>query len=72
VLSDPSDPPAGRERECNGAKLQKLNDEVFADNAKYDPDLKLDWAVSSKGQEYFQKLVNNPDHICFVAELVQN
>ncbi|NCN03890.1 MAG: GNAT family N-acetyltransferase [Candidatus Pacebacteria bacterium] len=48
--------------------LQALNNEVFVDNAKYDPDLVLDWAYSDEGRKYFQELVNDPDSICFVAE----
>jgi len=50
------------------SNLQELNNEVFVDNAKYDPDLVLDWAYSDEGRKYFQELVNDPDSICFVAE----
>ncbi len=50
--------------------LQDLNDEVFVDNSKYDPDLRLDWAQSvDGGQQYFTELVNNPDSICLIAEI---
>ncbi len=49
-------------------KLQDLNDEVFIDNSKYDPDLKVDWAQSSVGKNYFTELVNNPDALCLIAE----
>ena len=49
-------------------KLQNLNDEVFVDNHKYDPDLKMDWAQSSVGKNYFTDLLNNPEAICFIAE----
>ncbi len=38
-------------------KLQLLNDEVFVDNYKYDPDLKLDWAMSAAGEKYFKELI---------------
>lgn len=48
--------------------LQDLNDEVFVDNHKYDSDLKMDWAQSSKGKEYFTEVVNNKDAICLIAE----
>jgi diamine N-acetyltransferase len=48
--------------------LQKLNDEVFVDNASYDSDLIINWAVSNAGKKYFQKLVNDPNSICLVAE----
>lgn len=48
--------------------LQTLNNEVFVDNAKYDPDLVVDWAYSDLGKKYFQKLVNDQESVCFVAE----
>ena len=48
--------------------LQNLNDELFADNSKYDKDLKLDWAQSEVGKKYFAELVNNKDAICLIAE----
>lgn len=48
--------------------LQNLNNEVFIDNSQYDSDLILDWALSEKGKNYFMKLVNNPESICFIAE----
>ncbi len=48
--------------------LQDLNDEVFIDNAKYDPDLKLDWAQSELGKKYFTELVSDPEQICLIAE----
>ena len=49
-------------------KLQDLNDEVFVDNHKYDPDLKMDWAQSIAGKEYFTEALNNPNSICLIAE----
>ncbi len=49
-------------------KLQDLNDEVFVDNSQYDPDLKVDWAQSPVGKEYFTEVVNNPEAICLIAE----
>jgi ribosomal protein S18 acetylase RimI-like enzyme len=49
-------------------KLQNLNDEVFIDNHKYDPDLKMDWAQSSMGRKYFTDVLNNPEAICLIAE----
>lgn len=48
--------------------LQILNNEVFVDNAKYDPDIIEDWAFSEAGKKYFQELVNDNKSICFVAE----
>lgn len=49
-------------------KLQDLNDEVFVDNHKYDPDLKMDWAQSLVGKNYFTELLNSPEAICLIAE----
>jgi len=49
-------------------KLQRLNQEAFVDNVKYDPDLIMDWAMSDKGKEYFTKIFRSPDSQCFVAE----
>ncbi len=48
--------------------LQKLNNEVFIDNHKYDSDLILDWATSEKGRAYFTKLLLDKKTICFIAE----
>ncbi len=49
-------------------KLQSLNQEVFIDNHKYDPDLVMDWAISKTGKEYFTKLLHDPTSYCLVAE----
>lgn len=35
-------------------QLQILNNEVFVDNYKYDPDLILDWALSKQGKNIFK------------------
>lgn len=48
--------------------LQNLNDEVFIDNQKYDPDLEMSWAVGEKGREYFTNLLNDPKSYCLIAE----
>jgi len=48
--------------------LQNLNREVFVDNHKYDPDLKMDWAQSDTGRKYFTNVVNNQDAVCLIAE----
>jgi len=48
--------------------LQNLNDEVFVDNHKYDPDLKMDWAQSETGRKYFTEALNNPEAICLIVE----
>ena len=54
--------------EADVQTLQRLNDEVFVDNAQYDDDLVIDWAQSDKGKEYFTKLLTSPDAICYIAE----
>jgi len=48
--------------------LQKLNQEAFEDNAAYDPDLCMDWAMSDKGKAHFTNIFKNPDSQCFVAD----
>jgi len=48
--------------------LQVLNNEVFIDNAKYDSDIIIDWAMSEVGKKYFQELVNDTESVCFVVE----
>ena len=49
-------------------ELQKLNDEVFIGNAKYDTDLDLNWAKSEKGSKYFNELLNDNNALCLIAE----
>ena len=49
-------------------ELQRLNQEAFVDNVKYDPDLVMDWAMSDKGREHFTKIFGSPDSQCFVAD----
>lgn len=49
--------------------LQELNDEIFIDNASYDPDLRLDWARSQYGKKYFTELVADHESICLIAEI---
>ena len=48
--------------------LQNLNDEIFVDNATYDSDLKLDWAQSETGKEYFTRVIQNKESICLIAK----
>jgi 8-oxo-dGTP diphosphatase len=50
------------------SQLQQLNNEVFIDNAQYDPDLVNDWALTEAGESYFKELVVNPTKLCLVAE----
>src|SRR5258708_7642127 len=49
-------------------KLQKLNQEVFIDNQKYDPDLIMNWAIGEQGKTYFTNLLSNSEAYCLVAE----
>jgi ribosomal protein S18 acetylase RimI-like enzyme len=49
-------------------KLQDLNDDAFANNPQLDPDLKLDWAQSDTGKNYFTDTIANPKNILLVAE----
>lgn len=49
-------------------KLQKLNDEAFVNNCKYDSDFKRDWSQSLVGKNYFTDSINNPEAIFLVAE----
>jgi len=49
-------------------QLQNLNDEAFADNPHFDPDLDPSWAQSDKGKEYFTKAVNSSTSCFLVAE----
>lgn len=48
--------------------IQALNDEVFIDNSKYDPDLDLSWAKGEKGRKYFIELLNDPESLCLIVE----
>ena len=48
--------------------LQNLNQEVFIDNQQYDSDLKMDWSKSENGKNYFNKILNDPESCCFIAE----
>ena len=48
--------------------LQDLTDKIFIDNPKYDIDLKMDWAQSDIGKNYFRKVIRNPNSICLIAE----
>ena len=49
--------------------LQKLNNELFLDNQKYDSDLDLDWPLSDMGNKYFSEFLENPDACIFIAEI---
>lgn len=47
--------------------LQKLNKEVYLDNAKYDEDIDLDRPMSSQGSENYQATLADPQNICIFA-----
>lgn len=47
-------------------KLQDLNDRAFADNPRYDPDVKVEWAQSEAGKKYFTTAISDP-HSCFLV-----
>lgn len=49
-------------------KLQDFNDDAFANNPDFDPDLVLDWAQSDLGKTYFTNVINNPKDLILVAE----
>jgi ribosomal protein S18 acetylase RimI-like enzyme len=48
--------------------LQKLNNELFQDNQKFDPDLKMDWPMSDKGSKYFSELIDSNESYVLIAE----
>lgn len=48
--------------------LQKLNNEVFVDNAQYDPDIIPDWAYSPAGEAYYKELAASDKSVCYVVE----
>lgn len=48
--------------------LQDLNNEVFIDNHKYEPDLNMDWAKSKFGKKYFTQLIKDQEKLCLIAE----
>lgn len=48
--------------------IQKLNDEVFQDNAVYDAYLNLHWPMSKQGAEYYKVALKKSENMCFIAE----
>lgn len=48
--------------------FQKLNNEVFEDNAAFDADIIVDWAFTEHGIKYYQEALNDPECVTFVAE----
>jgi ribosomal protein S18 acetylase RimI-like enzyme len=49
--------------------IQKLNNQVFINDQKSDPDLNMDWPFSKKGIEYYKKLASGEHGRCFIAYL---
>lgn len=49
-------------------KLQDFNDKAFADNPRYDPDVKVDWGQSEVGKKYFTTAISDPNGCFLVAE----
>lgn len=49
--------------------IQKLNNEVFEDNAKYDPFMINNWAYSKFGIAYYQKITRDKVYSTFIAEV---
>ena len=47
--------------------IQKLNNEVFEDNAAYDTYLHLRYPFSKEGIDHYKKLVTSPDYCTFIA-----
>jgi len=48
--------------------LRSLNEQIFADNFKYDDDIILNFASTPKGKEYFKKAIKNKNGCLFIAE----
>lgn len=49
--------------------LQKLDNEVFIDNHKYDPDLEMSWALGNEGNKFFSEILTNNESLAFIAEV---
>ncbi|OGM21447.1 hypothetical protein A2863_00410 [Candidatus Woesebacteria bacterium RIFCSPHIGHO2_01_FULL_38_9b] len=47
--------------------IQKLNNEVFINDGKYDDDLDLNWPFSKVGIEYYKKLADGKYGHCLIA-----
>jgi len=47
--------------------IQKLNNEVFVDNAVYDHYLDRTWPFSPQGIEHYKKVVSSPNYCTYVA-----
>ncbi len=49
--------------------IQRLNNEVFKDNAKYDPFIKRNWAFSALGVTYYKKVTRDNSYVTLIAEV---
>lgn len=49
--------------------VQKLNHEVFQDNAQYDEDIIVDWPLSEAGEAYFKEICSDSKQCCLIAEV---
>jgi ribosomal protein S18 acetylase RimI-like enzyme len=47
--------------------VQRLNNEVFEDNMKYDTYLNKDWPFTQEGISHYKKAVSSSDHCTFIA-----
>ena len=47
--------------------VQKLNHEVFKDNAKYDPFEDMNWPLTKHGINYFKKVTSSQKYYCQIA-----
>jgi GNAT superfamily N-acetyltransferase len=48
--------------------IQFLNNEVFIDNAQYDPFLNIKWPYSQTGIGYYHKALAGDKYLCLIAE----
>lgn len=48
--------------------IQRLNNEVFVDNATYDDYLNLEWPHSEQGEEYYRNALSDSRFHCLIAE----
>lgn len=48
--------------------VRELNNEVFIDNAKYDPFLDTGWPFSKLGNAYYRHALSDKKCYCFIAE----
>lgn len=49
--------------------IQKLNTEVFKDNAQYDKYQDMTWSISSQGAVFYQRQLSDPHVVCMLAEM---